>query len=239
MLKPSCKILSMTLLAREMSVIVWWFKHSLVLLFLEIGIRIDLFQYCGHYWAFQICWHSEWNTLTALSFGLFNRSTGIPSHPLALSTAVLPKAHLTSQSRMPDSGWLITSSWLASWLSFFFFLYNSSVYYFHLIFTYSASTRSLSFLSFIVHIFGWNVILIFPISLKRCLDFPCFCFPLFLCIVHWRRPSCLSLLFFGTLHLFGCTFPLFPCFLLLFFLQLFVMPPQITALPSCFSFSLG
>ena len=28
--------------------------HSLVLAFLGIGIRIDLFQSCGHFWVFQI-----------------------------------------------------------------------------------------------------------------------------------------------------------------------------------------
>ena len=47
------------------------------------------------------------------------------------------------------------------------------------------------------------------------------------------------MLFFGTLHLVGCTFPFLPCFSLLFFLQLFVKPSQIITLPSCFSFSLG
>ena len=30
--------------------------------------------------------------------------------------------------------------------------------------------------------------------------FPLFCFPLFICIVYLRRPSYLSLLFYGTLH---------------------------------------
>ena len=55
MLKPACKILSMTVLAREMSAIVRWLAHSLVLPFLGIGKRIDLFQSCGHCWVFQIC----------------------------------------------------------------------------------------------------------------------------------------------------------------------------------------
>ena len=64
------------------------------------------------------------------------------------------------------------------------------------------------------------------------------CFPLVLCTVHWRRPSCLSLLFFGTLRLVRYTFPLLPCLWLLFFLQLYVKP-QITTLPPCFSFSWG
>ena len=51
------RILSITLLACEMSAIVWWFEHSLALPFFEIGMRIDLFQSCGHCWVFQICWH--------------------------------------------------------------------------------------------------------------------------------------------------------------------------------------
>ena len=44
----ACKTLSMTLLAWEMSVTVWWLAPSLVLPFLGIGMRIDLFQSCGH-----------------------------------------------------------------------------------------------------------------------------------------------------------------------------------------------
>jgi len=76
--------------------------------------------------------------------------------------------------------------------------------------------------------------------LKISLVFPLLFFfpPLFFCTVHWRRPSCPSLLLFGTLGLVGCTFPFLPCFLLLFFLQLFIKPPQTTTLPSSFSISL-
>ena len=33
-------------------------KRSLELPFLGIGMRIDIFQSCGHCWVFQICWHS-------------------------------------------------------------------------------------------------------------------------------------------------------------------------------------
>ena len=62
------RILSITLLACEMSAIVWWFEHSLALLFFGIGMKTDLFQSCGHYWVFQICWHTERSTLTASSF---------------------------------------------------------------------------------------------------------------------------------------------------------------------------
>ena len=56
----------------------------------------------------QICWHIECSTLRASSIRVLNSSTGIPLHPLALLTAVLPKAHLTLLSRMSGSGWLIT-----------------------------------------------------------------------------------------------------------------------------------
>ena len=37
-----------TLLACEMSAIVWWFEHSLALPFFGIGMKTDLFQSCGH-----------------------------------------------------------------------------------------------------------------------------------------------------------------------------------------------
>ena len=37
----------------------------------------------------------------------------IPSPPLALFIAMLPKAHLTSHSRMSGSRWVITPSWLS------------------------------------------------------------------------------------------------------------------------------
>ena len=45
---------------------------------------------------------------------------------------------------------------------------------------------------------------------------PFCCFLIFLCIVHWRRPSCLFLLSSGTLHSGEHTFPCLPCFLLFF-----------------------
>ena len=73
-----------------MNAIVQWFEHSLVLPFLWNGMRIDLFQYCGHCWVFQICWHIECNTLMASFFRVLNSSTGIPSYPPALLTALLP-----------------------------------------------------------------------------------------------------------------------------------------------------
>ena len=63
--------------------------------------------------GFQVCWHVQVALLTALSLRILNSSAGIPSPPLALLTAVLPKAHLTSQPRMSVSGWVTTPSWLS------------------------------------------------------------------------------------------------------------------------------
>ena len=83
---------------------------------------------------------------------------------------MFPKAHLTSQSRMSDSRWVITPSWLyGSWRSF---LYSSSVYSYHLFLISSASVRSVPFLSFFVPIFAWSVPLVSLIFLKRSLVFP-------------------------------------------------------------------
>ena len=63
---------------------------------------VDFFQSYGHCWLFQICWYIECSTFTASSFRRWN-STGIPSPPLALFVVMLPKAHLTSHSRMSGS----------------------------------------------------------------------------------------------------------------------------------------
>ena len=78
------KILSITLLACEMSAIMWLFKHSLELPFFRIGMKTAFFQSCGHCWVSQSCWHFECSTLIALSFRVWNILTGIPSPLLAL-----------------------------------------------------------------------------------------------------------------------------------------------------------
>ena len=61
-------------------------------------------------WPFPVLWPLlsfpnllAYNTFTASSFRIWNSSTGIPSHPLALFVVMLPKAHLTSHSRMSGS----------------------------------------------------------------------------------------------------------------------------------------
>ena len=145
------RILSITLLACEMSANVQLFEHSLRLPFLGIAMKTDFFQS----WVFQICWHIECSTLIASSFRIWNGSTGFPSPPLALCIVMLPKAHLTSHSRLSGSIWVITPLWLSgSWRSF---LYSSSVYYCHLFLISSASVRSMPFLSFIEPIFAWRL----------------------------------------------------------------------------------
>ena len=71
-------------------------------------------------WPFPVLWPllSFLNVLTywvqhfhSIIFQDLKESTGIPSLPLALFTVVLPKAHLTSHSRMSASRWVITPSW--------------------------------------------------------------------------------------------------------------------------------
>ena len=115
----------------------------------------------------------------------------MPSPPLALLVVMLPKAHLTSHSRMSGSRWVVTPSWLSgSWRSV---LSSSSVYSCHLFLISSAYDRSMPFLSFIVPIFAWNVPLVSLIFLKRSLVFPILLF--FSISLHWLlRNTFLSLL---------------------------------------------
>ena len=104
---------------------------------------------------------------------------------------MLPKAHLTSHTRMSGSRWVITPSWLTGlWRSF---LCSSSVYSCHLFLISFASVRSIPFLSFIEPIFAWNVPLVYLIFLKRSLEFPILLFsPISL---HWSlRKAFLPLL---------------------------------------------
>ena len=102
------RFLIITLLAWEVSAIVWQFEHSLALPFFEIEIKTDFFQYCGLCCVFQICRHIECRTLTASSFNILNSSSGIPTSPLPLLVIILPKAHLISHSWMSCSRWMTT-----------------------------------------------------------------------------------------------------------------------------------
>ena len=70
--------------------------------------------------SFPNCWHTECSTFTASSFRIWKSSAGIPSFPLVLFIVMLPKAHLTSHSKISGSRWVITPSWLSRpWRSFF------------------------------------------------------------------------------------------------------------------------
>ena len=124
------RILSITLC--EMSAIVRYFEHSLALPFFFWYWNENWpFQSSGHCLVFQVGWHIECSTFTALSFRIWNSSTGIPSPPLTLFIVILPKSQLTSYSRMSGSRWVITLSWLSgSWRSF---LSSLSVYSCHLL----------------------------------------------------------------------------------------------------------
>ena len=120
-----------------------------------------------------------------------------------------------------------TPSWLSEPLRSFF-LYSYSMYSHHLFLISSSYVRSLPFLPFILTISAWNVPLVSLIFLKRSLVFPILFFPLLICIIHLRGLSCISLLFFATLHLVEYIFPYLLCLLLILSSQLFVRPPQTT-----------
>ena len=185
------RILSITLLASEMSAVVWKFQQSLALPLFGIGMKIELFQSCGHCWICQICWHIECSTFTASSFRIWNSSIGIPSPPWTLFVVMLPKDNLTLHSRMCGSRWVITPLFLSgSWRSF---LYSCSVYSCHLLLISSAAVCSIPFLSFFVLIFAWNFPLVSLIFLKRSLIFTILLFSSI--SLHWSlRKAFLSLL---------------------------------------------
>ena len=117
-------------------------------------MKTDFSQSRGHCWVFQICWHIECSTFTDSSFRTRDSSSGIPSPPLALFVMMLPKAHLTSESRISVSRWVITPLWLSGSLTYF--LCSSSVFSCHLFLISSASVRSIPFLVFILPNLAWN-----------------------------------------------------------------------------------
>ena len=132
------RILSITLLVCEMSVIVWYWT------FFEIAFLWDL----NENWHFPVLWQllsflnllAYCGTFTASSFRTWNSLFWIPSPLLALFTVMLPKDHLTSYSRMSGSSWVITRPCSSGSLRPF--LYCSSVYFCHLSLISSASVRS-------------------------------------------------------------------------------------------------
>ena len=125
-----------------------WNEHNCVVLWIFFGIA--LLWDCNENWPFPVLWpllsflNAECGTLTASAFGIWSSSAGIPSPPLALFIVMLPKAHLTSCSKMSGSKWVTTASWLSGSLRSFSY---SSVYSYHHFLISSASIRSLIFLS--------------------------------------------------------------------------------------------
>ena len=171
-------------------------------------MKIHLFQSYGCCWVFQICWHIECSTFTASSFRILNSSTGIPSPPLALFVVMLPKAHLTSHSRMSGSRWVITPLWLSgSWT----FLY-SSVYSCHLFLISSASVRSIPF--FVLY---WaHLCMKCSLGISNFLE-EISSISYSIVFLYFFALSYPSLLFFETLHSNGYSFPFLLCLSLLFF----------------------
>ena len=75
--------------------------------------------------SFPNLWHTEHSTLTASSFRIWNSPVEIPSPPLSSFVVMLPKAHLTSHSRISGCREVIIPSWLSGSLRPF--LHSSSV----------------------------------------------------------------------------------------------------------------
>ena len=172
LLKPSLKDFEHYLAKMQIEcncVVVWTF--------FGIEMKTDLFQSCDHCWVFQICRHIVCTTLIASSFRIGNNSSRIPSPPLGLVIVMLPKAHLTSHSRMSGSRWVTPPLWLSESLRSF--LFSSSIYSCHLFLIFSSSVKSLPFLSFIVPFLAWNSPLISIIFLKRSQAFPILLFSSF------------------------------------------------------------
>ena len=131
-------------------VVVWTF---FTITFFGIRLKTNLFQPCGHCWVFQICWHIECSTFRASSLRVWNSSTVIPSSPLALFVVMLPKARLTSYSRMSGPRWS-DHTIMVIWVMNIFFVQFLCVFL-HLFLVFSASVRSIPFLSFTVPIFAY------------------------------------------------------------------------------------
>ena len=112
---------------------------------------------------------------TASSFRICNSSTGSPSPPLGLFILMLPKAYLTSHSRMSGSRWVITHTTVVIWVMKIFFV--QFCVFLPPLLSIFCSLRPIQFLSCIMPIFVWNVPLVSLIFLKRSLFLPILCFP--------------------------------------------------------------
>ena len=149
----------------------------------------------------------------ASSSKVLNSSIGISLHPVAFLTGVLPKVQNVWL-------WVTDHTIIIIWFIKIFSV-QLCVFFLSLLDLLSIN-QVFMFLSFIVPIFGQNVLLIPLVFLKRYLVFLLL---LFSCnFIHCSLKKAflsLSMLFFGKLCLVEYTFSFLPCFSLLFFLQLF------------------
>ena len=131
----------------------WWFMYCWRLDWRNLRITLLRCEMSTIVWYLNILWHCpslglewkltfsspmataqfskfastlSWSALTASSFRIWNSSAGIPSPPVALFVVMVTKAHLTSHSRMSNSRWVTTPSWLSGSLRPFL---HSSVYF--------------------------------------------------------------------------------------------------------------
>ena len=126
LLKPGLENFELTLLACEMSAIVQYL--SILWHCLSLGLEWKLTFSSAEFSKIVGIFNAVLSQHHLLGFEI--AQLGIPSPQLALFVVILPKAHMTSHSRMSGSRWVITPSWLSgSWRSF---LYHSSVYSCHL-----------------------------------------------------------------------------------------------------------
>ena len=77
---------------------VWQFEHSLTFPFFGNGMKTELFQSFDCFWVFQIVFQTEYSTLIASSFRIWNSSAGISSPLLALFILMLSCASLVAQT---------------------------------------------------------------------------------------------------------------------------------------------
>ena len=107
LLKPSWKDFKRHYFARM------WNEHNCVVVWAFFGIAF--LWYWNENWPFPVLWPLlsfpnllTYCILTASSFRIWNSSAGILSPPPALFIVMLPKAQLTSHSRMSGSRWVTT-----------------------------------------------------------------------------------------------------------------------------------
>ena len=115
------RILSIALIACEMSALVKYSEHYLTLPFFGIEMKTDLFQFCDHCWVFHICWHIECSPLTALSFRIWNSLGASLVHQLVKKSACNTgdPSSITGLGRVPEKGQatLLSTIGLPLWLS--------------------------------------------------------------------------------------------------------------------------